>query len=808
MISEITPLQIGRGIMAVIYPHFLRSILRVHEALQEGEIPYPFFDPACIYYEVLRAVLVDQISVEKTLQKFGLTAHAYRKSLKAFWELGTIGLIGLDSHQITEELSPEVERMVYVLKTARSWIPSTKMSLILRGFGFDVPIALMRHLYASYGWAQGSKQYKQVDFVSLNLKVIRLDQLRSRPFSREDFFHDNDRLQSLLEVYRTFGTRGITKRYSGSRVSFKQHKNDFLSLGLIGLVDRSLPPFRNSKLGFKEEGWVILSKIQNPKKDETYYLKILESKRIHVDSTCIIKIFARWNVNAFQSQFKGDLERLLQPEAESTHQDDTLKPKFEAPSIVTPIRLDSGFVSFVKELDSKQVPLANPGIFLFLPYLNSLKLFEKSSSLIELNPEQGYSWFSLLLLNLGRILGGISSTWKACRTHELSFPLSGGLVAMPCKDSLLNGLAQIGESELLELRQYLTQSAFQHQLIEGKRVAFDFHMRDFTNEDVVLKNIGKGPSPKRQICFPGFRPHLAWDVETGTPISLEFRNGRARATTTIKRFVRELFHDNIGQQAIEHVYLDSEYTAEHVWRFFVDPEEGLGANLTMCIKQNKRVKKHINTFLETKPVWLFFDEDHTYSENTFEIPIQNTQKVLHCVLKRHETTGKLRCFGSTLQGIDARGILDEYDNRWIIENGIKDLIGNYFFDTIPGIDPHRINIHYFVITLARLLFEMLSHDYEDARNLDKTKKSIGTLRPEFMIGTNATLSRVHNELVLKWVDPYPEKQHQFLNNLFDKLNNVGRDGLPFLGGLQLKFDLAPPRDKNFRNIFKRVDVEF
>ena len=572
--------------MAVIYPHFLYAIVRVHENIRDL-IPYPFFDNACIRYEALRSAWIEGASIKTVIDKYGLTDYAYRKSVSAFQQHGSAGLIGIDSQQLTEDLPIEVERMAFVLKKAKPWIPATKMILILKGFNHDVPLPLMRHLFASYGWALGTKPYEQIDFYSLNLKVIRLGQLQSQYIARKSFFHNEDRLQSLLEVFRTMGTRGITKRYPGSRVSFEQHKRNFISLGLLGLVDRSRAPFRNSKLGFAEEGRIILSKIQKPKKDEAYYLKILTSKNIQVGPTCITNIFTRWNVSQFRSQFKGDLERLLEPEKMETYEIEELHA-------ADSIRLDLGFISFVKNLVQQPTPIANPGIFLFLPYLNQLKIFEKASTLMDLDPDQGYSWFSLLLLNIGRILGGLSSVSKACLTHELSLPLMAGLVAMPCKDSFLNKLASIDEAQLLQLRRHLTQAANQHQLIKGKRIALDFKMSDFTGDDVELKNIGKGPSPKRKICFPGFRPHLAWDVDTGVPISLEFRNGKARASTTIKRFIRELLQQSLGNHGVEHLYLDSEYTAEHVWQFIVDPDEGLGADLTMCIKQNKRVKKFIN----------------------------------------------------------------------------------------------------------------------------------------------------------------------------------------------------------------------
>ncbi|MGA1825085.1 MAG: hypothetical protein ACMUIP_10535 [bacterium] len=166
------------------------------------------------------------------------------------------------------------------------------------------------------------------------------------------------------------------------------------------------------------------------------------------------------------------------------------------------------------------------------------------------------------------------------------------------------------------------------------------------------------------------------------------------------------------------------------------------------------------------------------------------------------------CFGSTLKGLNSKQILEEYKSRWIIENGIKDLVANYYFDNIPGIDPHRINIHYFIVTLARILYEMFCQDYEHALNADKTKKTIGTLRPEFMTGTNALLSRVKDEFTIMWKDNYPEKQHQALMSLFNRLNEEISQGLPFLGNCKLKFEIAPPRPLHLRNQLKRIAVEF
>jgi len=781
--------------MAIIYPHFLNSVLNVHNNAN-AKLSYPFFDPACCRYEAIRSTWLDEATTDTVLRKYGLTEYAYRQSLNAFKTAGVIGLIGLDSKRITEPLPIEIERMILVLKKARPWIPATKMVLILKGFDKNISLVKMRHFYASYGWALGTKPYKAVDFNALNLRVIRLSQLKNNRLERKTFFNDRDRTQNLIEVFRTLEVRGVTRRYNGSRVSFEHHKKNFLSLGLLGLVEKARPQFRNSKLGFKEEGTIIISKIQKPQKDEEFYLNILKSKSIKIDQTCLTKIFSKWKVKDFKSKYKGDLDRLQQPESK---RDEALPPFLhpDASSSESPVRLDLNFISLVNKLKDQPIRLANPGIFLFLPYLNRLKIFEKGTSMMNLDPDRSYSWFSLLLLDLGRIWAGHSSISKACQTYELSLPLLSGLVNMPTKTSLLEGLADINEDQLLQLRRYLTQASRQHQLIQSKRIALDFKMRDFTNDDVELKNIGKGPSPKRHICFPGFRPHLAWDIETGAPITIEFRNGKARATTTIERFVRELLLQAFGSLDVDHVYLDSEYTAQHVWKYIADPDQGLGADLTMCVKQNKKVKKFIDSFLENNPIWLFYDEDHTYSKGTFAIPIPQTEKIIHCVLKRQESNGRMRCFGSTMKGLDAKGILKEYTSRWKIENGIKDLVQNYFFDNIPGIDPHRINIHYFIVTLARILFEMLCRDYDDAKNPDLSQKTIGTLRPEFINGVNAVLTRVDDQLILSWKDAYPENKHRPIETLFAKLNQNSHVALPFLGGLKLRFEISPARTKNF-----------
>ena len=116
--------------------------------------------------------------------------------------------------------------------------------------------------------------------------------------------------------------------------------------------------------------------------------------------------------------------------------------------------------------------------------------------------------------------------------------------------------------------------------------------------------------------------------------------------------------------------------------------------------------------------------------------------------------------------------------------------------------------HYFVVTIARLLFNLFCELYPDSRNSDNSQKGIGTIRPEFLIGTNTTLKRKGNQLILTWQDAYPEKEHEKLTSFFKALNETSSESLPFLGGLQLKFQISAPREQEFCNQKKRIMVEF
>ena len=79
--------------------------------------------------------------------------------------------------------------------------------------------------------------------------------------------------------------------------------------------------------------------------------------------------------------------------------------------------MDKGFIGLLQSLEHESVALSHPGVFLFLPYLKRLKIYEKAGSLIEVDPDRGYSWFSLSAGT--RFLMGSTWFWiKFCEGQE------------------------------------------------------------------------------------------------------------------------------------------------------------------------------------------------------------------------------------------------------------------------------------------------------------------------------------------------------------------------------------------------------
>jgi len=795
--------------MAIIHPEFLDYIVTVlRSSASTATLPFQY-DPL---------LQLAQRCVKSTGGELPFHDDFSDTMIDSAKEnIARIGVLGTGSAYfrnpiLIQGIEPELERMVIALKRGYPRLPSTKMSTIIKGFGHMLEGSDILSIYASYGLTRKVKDLaEQYDFVDLNRRIARLSVLLYDS-SIEESKKVHRRYMAICS-YVMSSPRKKNKAIKASglgRGLFFYYWKSFKQYGLLGLVDRGKKIFRESKIGLKNEARIVVDKLQHTDRKISYYIELLKYKGIKVERSTISRIFSRWSIKQYKSVFVSNLERL---ERDPNPQE--ISSICDVP-VQVPIRMvDTNILYVISGMDMNEMYVSAPGIFVLWAYLEELEIFPVLASMGLAGGDRGYDWFDHLLLNIGRIFYGIPCYSRTCKHEEPTLAFFCHLVSLPCNDTFLKGLASISPDQVFELQKWLIKRSHELNLINGKRMAFDFHQIDLDVEMDRLRQFGKGPSPKKKVCYNGFRPHIVWDLDTGNLVVAEFRKSSARGTTTVKRFVRdfllkpfrELFHE---------IYLDSEYTGKDVWNFILEKEIGMGAELVACIKQNPMVRKARDGFLlknrNQEGFWVYYDDEHVYSAITFplswkyQIPKSRDEKTLtlNCVVKKNIRNGKLRCFGTSKTGMISGDILSDYSHRWAIENGIKDLIHSYFMDKCPGTSPHLVNVHFLIVTICRQIYRMVQRDLGDfIKNADGSIKSLATMRDSlFLQGSSRVMFREHRYEV-QFLNSYSPESTQELKRWFDLLEKRCDAGLNILGGSRLQFYLQSPHGEEHRNALRK-----
>ena len=805
--------------MAVLTDQFRRYITRMLQASVEAG------EPAYVYDPMLAQVEQVEDPVRKGALSFAV-CPPYRhedaeRIMQGYAKTGVVGAAAAHyaAGVVDGTIDAEVERKVVALKEGFPSLPATTCATILQGLNCEIQQEQVLAIYGSYGTSRNTKVLAEtVNFVELNRRAHRLQQLIDAGSKQER--HTVQVRYWAMHAYVTAAKGGREQAIAESglkRSLFFFYWKAFQHYGLLGLVDRARETFRRSKIGLANEAQLVVDKLRRPKQPHWFFTDRLKSKEISTDPSTVMKIFVKWNVKNYRCEFVHNLERLEAPDEKPGQQEEEVLEE-------KPIRwVDENFLIKLKGLRTAPAAIDAPGLFALWCYLEELGIFPvlQSMGLTGSGEEKGYSWFDLFLLAIARTFYGITSYSKACEHEELSLPFFSHLLALPCNDSFLSGLANVSEEQIRVLRRWLVKRGKELGVLEGKRVAMDFHQIDRDLRFVELRNFGKGPSPKKKLCYPGFRPHIAWDLETGCLIVAEFRKSSARGTSTVKRFTNDYLMPEF-QDLFECVYLDSEYTGRDVWEFILGPS-GMNAHLTACLKQNPFVKRARDAFLnghaQRDNFWKYYDDEHVYADGTFPLvwpddtdtPQEEEQTVcqfrLNCVVKKNLKTGSYRCFGSSRPVESPVALMDDYGHRWKIENGIKDLIRSYFLDQCPGSQPHQVDVHFFLVTVCRLLYRMIERDLgEWIRNPDGSTKTLHTMRTVLFRQGAAHIQSTEDAICLRFQDSFSQERTELLQNWFDCLHGRHANGLQILDGLKLAFQLRVPRGEEHRNAYRKAPL--
>ena len=169
------------------------------------------------------------------------------------------------------------------------------------------------------------------------------------------------------------------------------------------------------------------------------------------------------------------------------------------------------------------------------------------------------------------------------------------------------------------------------------------------------------------------------------------------------------------------------------------------ATFYKVIHENKQIKKLIELALKESHGWEYYEKEDEHK--VIRVVLPKTKLPLSiAILRNHQTKKDIRCFGSTDPTLSSKDILSKYRYRWLIENGIKDLVNSYFLDHIYGIDPEKIEFELYCTTIARLAYEYFLKELGGKyyHKEDGNKTTLYTMRNLLFEKRNSTLQQNAN----------------------------------------------------------------
>ncbi len=345
-------------------------------------------------------------------------------------------------------------------------------------------------------------------------------------------------------------------------------------------------------------------------------------------------------------------------------------------------------------------------------------------------------------------------------------------------------------NQINSLRCDLITRAKELKIIDGTKIAFDFHFKELFGEHSKEKGIGKGPA-KSGDPVPGFRPHVAWDLANNTILSMTYFHGGKRAPSILEQYCEQHIFPLFDPLAIREIYMDSEYTKEASLHYFKHVRCPNG-DVYLCLKKNKQIKKLIEPALATENQWEKMDQTDEFKQVNVVLP--KSRLPLKIVILRDVATGKnIRCFGSINTGISPKDLLKKYRYRWLIENGLKDLAYSYFLDEMYGTDPEKIEFEFYCVMVARLTYEYFLKELrgEHYRHEDGNKTTLNTMRNLLFEKRNCTLEQnSKGNLILTLIDSNGNQLEKQISSLLDKRMALGTNKVLWWGnrGIKLRFD--------------------
>jgi hypothetical protein len=783
------------------YFRFLQA--KVSQAMARYASRTPYFlddDPVIRNYEIIRKVWFGGTGIKTICKQHSISRSQYYDKEDRFVRYGVLGLFP-EIKSLT--FLPELERLVLIVSNAR---PSLSQQAILR-VAEAVPITreavdieLISQILASYGRSASDQPSDKHFWDRIQRTVKELSRLklhaiegRNKKERKKTFFHDKDschkRLELLRELFfdRSKKIKQICLQYGIALSSYYRLVEDYRLYGPWAVIAANLPG--KETMSSETELSIILEKLRHPYWSAQQIVNLL---KLRCSRYTVNRIFSRWHLTD-KNRYPVALDQYL-PNEIST-EDAPFKTISSAyhlhseQSLLESRRINRHFELICKKMKTHAYHLCDPGPLLLAPFVNELGIVQAMESYGPLRL-RGKELSNLALLNVFRILGGYRRINHLSNNRDRSVALASGLGMFGTRSRYYEDTIEFKFDHLHHLRCDLINRAKELGLIEGIKIAFDFHFKKFFGNHSKEKGLGKGPDKSGDLVA-GFRPHVAWDLATNTILSMTYHHGGVRAPGIVEQYCEHHIFPLFDPRAIREIYMDSEYTKEATLQYFKQVRCRNG-DVYLCLRKNKQIKKLIAPALTSEQGWEKHDSEDEIT--AIEVKLPKSRLPLKIVLLRDiETQKNIRCFGSTNTSLSSQDLLKKYSYRWLIENGLKDLVYSYFLDEMYGNDPEKIEFEFYCVMTARLTYEYFLKELggEHYRSEEGNKTTLHSMRNLLFEKHNFTLEQDSTgNFTVTLLDTNGNDLEQRVAAMLDRRMTQGQNKVVWWGnrGLILRFD--------------------
>jgi len=783
--------------------YFKLLAAKVSQAMAQYCSRTPYFvddDPVIANYEIIREVWFDAAPIKDVCQRYDLSRSLYYEKEDRFVKHGVLGLF---PKLKTLPYSSMLERLIVMVCKARPSLSQQAMLRIAQALPLtrdEADLEAVSQILASYGCSSSDRPEDRKFWFRIQRTLNQLLQLnqrsikgRSQKQRRKTFFHDDDIYHKRLELLRELffnpaaGIKESCLQYGISATSYYRLVDEYRLFGPWAIIPANLPG--KEAMSSATELSIILEKLRYPGCSAEQMVKTL---KLRCSKYAVYRVFSRWQLTD-KNRAPIALDRYCGPQTSKADKAFTAIVSayhlYTEQFLLESRRINRHFELICKKMQTHAYHLCDPGPLILAPFVHDLGIVQAMESY---GPPRlrGQDLSNLALLNVFRILAGYRRINHLSNNRDRSVALASGLGMFGTRSRYYEDSLQFTFEQIHALRCDLISRAKELGIIEGMKIALDFHFKPFYGQHSQEKGIGKGPAKSGDLVA-GFRPHVAWDLAANTILSMSYYHGGVRAPGILEQYCEQHIFPLFDPVAIQEIYMDSEYTKEGSLQYFKHVRCPNG-DVYLCLKKNKQIKKFIAPALSDEQGWQAWDQED--ESKSIEVVLPKTQLPLKIVILRDLETGKnIRCFGSTNVGLSSEDMLRKYRYRWLIENGLKDLVYSYFLDEMYGSDPQKIEFDFYCVMVARLTYEYFLKELggEHYRHEDGNKTTLQNMRNLLFEKRNFTLEQDSNDnFILTLLDNNGDGLERRVAAMLEQRMKQGKNKVLWWGnrGLTLHID--------------------